>query len=66
MENGSSWNQPKLVKALEGVFEVGEPEEIRSTTAVWHPSGKWFVIPTKSHGMSIVSPFGCEVLRSLD
>ncbi|CED83500.1 WD40 repeat protein [Phaffia rhodozyma] len=46
---GNTWNPPTLLKSLEGMFEVTEPEDIKSTTSVWHPSGKWFVVPTKSH-----------------
>lgn len=70
-DDEQSWEDPKVVKVMDGMFAASEPEwvlqtsyrpsatltrrcrDILSTTPVWHPSGTFFVIPTKAHGQSV-------------
>ena len=42
--------EPTCIKVLDGLIAAEEPESEMQCEAVWHPSGRYFVVGTKSHG----------------
>ncbi|SJX64042.1 related to sepB protein [Sporisorium reilianum f. sp. reilianum] len=47
--------EPKFVKAIEGVLPSTRTEGDEAATACWHPSGTYFVMPSKAHELVIIS-----------
>lgn len=47
---------PMLVnKTVDTIFLPPCTSDVLATTPVWHPNGKFFVVPTKTQGESFVS-----------
>ncbi|TKY89926.1 hypothetical protein EX895_001224 [Sporisorium graminicola] len=47
--------EPKFVKSIEGILPITRAESDEAASACWHPSGTYFVIPSKAHELVIIS-----------
>ena len=53
--SNSTEQEPICIKVLDGIIAVEEPECETQCEAVWHPTGKYLVIGTKTHGEQAIS-----------
>ncbi|EST08024.1 WD40 repeat [Kalmanozyma brasiliensis GHG001] len=47
--------EPKFIKSIEGILPATRAESDEAVQACWHPSGTYFVMPSKAHELVIVS-----------
>lgn len=47
--------EPKFVKSIEGILPITRAESDEASCACWHPSGTYFVLPSKAHELVVVS-----------
>ncbi|KAI3485070.1 hypothetical protein L1887_51743 [Cichorium endivia] len=47
--------EPKLVKSIEGILPSTRAESDEAACACWHPSGNYFVLPSKTHELVVIS-----------
>ncbi len=47
--------EPKFVRSIEGILPSTRAESEEAACAVWHPSGTYFVLPSKAHELVIIS-----------
>ena len=47
--------EPRYVKSIEGVLPITRAESDEAAFACWHPSGTYFVMPSKAHELVIIS-----------
>lgn len=47
--------EPKFVKSIEGILPITRAESDEAASACWHPSGTYFVMPSKAHELVIIS-----------
>ncbi|GAC92480.1 hypothetical protein PHSY_000033 [Pseudozyma hubeiensis SY62] len=47
--------EPKFVKSIEGVLPITRAESDEAVAACWHPSGTFFVMPSKAHELVVIS-----------
>lgn len=47
--------EPQCIRVVDGLIGEEESDAITQCHAVWHPSGRYFVVGTKSHGMTTPS-----------
>ncbi|KWU42267.1 hypothetical protein RHOSPDRAFT_36216 [Rhodotorula sp. JG-1b] len=55
-----SGTEPTCVQVLDGLIKAENAESEYSVEAVWHPAGKFFVVPGKDTGKSLVSTSTCS------
>ncbi|PWZ03650.1 hypothetical protein BCV70DRAFT_197849 [Testicularia cyperi] len=47
--------EPKLIRSIEGILPITRPESEEAALACWHPSGTFFVLPSKAHELVVIS-----------
>ncbi|SPO28617.1 related to sepB protein [Ustilago trichophora] len=47
--------EPKFVKSIEGILPITRAESDEASCACWHPSGTYFVMPSKAHELVVIS-----------
>lgn len=50
-----STTDPACLKVLDGIIPVARPESEFACAACWHPSGRFFVLPSKTHELVIIT-----------
>ena len=59
-----STEQPDLIRKVDGLIQVLEPDSEKSSKAVWHPDGRAFAAPTTTRDIFVVSKSDGEKQRA--
>lgn len=49
-------HEPQCIRVIDGLIGEEGSDATTQSHAIWHPSGRYFVVGTKSHGMWYQSP----------